>query len=253
MNPSPIRFLGIDPTAGRAPYTWAALDADGRLLALEGGGLDALLAVVDGCDSLVAAVNAPSGLNRGLVRRQMSETQPAAHLRGAEMRLAEYELRQRGISVPPTGSRPQSCPPWMLMGFEVHNALAGRGFALFPVDGAASQRLETNPHAVFCALLGQIPLPRPTLEGRLQRQLALHAEGLGIADPMDFFEEITRHRLLRGHLPMELLHTAEELDALAAAFTAWSVTARPEARLLAGDAGEGQIVLPVGELKDVYR
>jgi hypothetical protein len=112
--------------------------------------------------------------------------------------------------------------------------------------------LETNPHAVFCALLGQLPLPKPTLEGRLQRQLALHAQGADITDPMDFFEEITRHRFLRGILPMEYIYTSEELDALAAAFTAWCVLNRPDEVIAVGEKEEGQLILPVAELREEY-
>jgi hypothetical protein len=252
MKSVPEYFLGIDPTAGRTPYTWAILDADCQLTALEGGNLEALLAAVDGVRSVLAAVNAPARPNLGLVRRKLAAGQPSAHLRGADMRLAEYELRQRGISVPPTGGRPETCAAWTQMGFEVHRQLEARRFALHPDDEAPCQRFETNPHAVFCALLGQTPLPKPTLEGRLQRQLVLHAEGVGIADPMDFFEEITRHRLLRGLLPVERLYAAEELDALAAAFSAWSAANRPDSWLAVGEPEEGQIVLPVRELKDKY-
>lgn len=248
----PEYFFGIDPTAGRNPYTWAVLDADCQLTALGGGDLEALLAALDGCSSALAAVNAPPRPNLGLVRRKLAETQASARLRGADVRLAEYELRERGISVPPTGGRPELCASWMQMGFDLHRQLEGRGFAFHPDEGARCQRLETNPHAVFCALLGQVPLPRPTLEGRLQRQLALHAEGAGITDPMDFFEEITRRKLLCGILPMEFLYTAEELDALAAAFTAWCAANRADSWLAVGDQEEGQIVLPVKALKDKY-
>jgi hypothetical protein len=100
--------------------------------------------------------------------------------------------------------------------------------------------------------LGQNPLPRSTLEGRLQRQLALYEQGLGIRDPMDFYEEITRHKLLKGLLPLEQVYSAEELDAIAAAYTAYTAAHRPEKILKIGDPGEGQIFLPVAELKEKY-
>ncbi len=47
---------------------------------------------------------------------------------------------------------------------------------------------------------------------------------MGIKDPMEFFEEITRHRLLKGVLPEEFIYSAEELDAMVAAFTAYMVS-----------------------------
>jgi hypothetical protein len=112
--------------------------------------------------------------------------------------------------------------------------------------------IETHPHASFCALLDQIPLPRPTLEGRLQRQLVLYEQGLGIRDPMNFFEEITSHRLLKGILPLEQVYTPEQLDALAAACSAWILARHPERTSRIGDASEGQILLPVAEMKSRY-
>jgi hypothetical protein len=101
-------------------------------------------------------------------------------------------------------------------------------------------------------LLGQLPLPKPTLEGRLQRQVALFEHGEGIKDPMEFFEEITRHKLLHGIFPMELVYAAEELDALIAAYLAWCVINSPQDMIFIGDKQEGQIALPVAGLKENY-
>ena len=114
------------------------------------------------------------------------------------------------------------------------------------------QWLETHPHAAFCTLLGQIPLPKPTLEGRLQRQIALYEQGIGIIDPMEFFEEITRHKLLHGTFPMELVYASEELDTLMAAYMAYCVVNCPQETMLIGNQQEGQIVLPVPSLKERY-
>jgi hypothetical protein len=138
------------------------------------------------------------------------------------------------------------------MGFQLHNQLRGLGFLPFPGGDSPRQLFETNPHAVFCTLLGQVPLPKPTLEGRLQRQLVLHGKGEEINDPMEFFEEITRHKLLRGSLPINIIYNPEELDALAAAYTAWSVVNSPEEVTILGEKEEGQIILPIQGLKEKY-
>ena len=74
---------------------------------------------------------------------------------------------------------------------------------------------------------------RQSLEGRLQRALILYEEGLQIPDPMDFFEEITRHKLLQGVLPAENVYTSRQLDALVMAYVAWmagSLDENPGAR-----------------------
>jgi hypothetical protein len=126
------------------------------------------------------------------------------------------------------------------------------GFISYPSENAAHQWMETQPHAAYCSLLGQLLLPKPTLEGRLQRQLILYEQDMGIKDPMEFFEEITRHRLMKGVLPMEFIYSAEELDALVAAFTAYLTVNQPSEVVWIGDKEEGQIVLPVSGLKEVY-
>jgi hypothetical protein len=249
---TPGIYLGIDPTASHFPYTWAVLDEDCHLLALTGGEAGELLAFLEGQSSCLAAINAPAGPNRGLVRTKLMQAQEAANLRGADMRLVEHLLRERGISVPPTPSRRENCAAWMQMGFLLHESMAQAGFTRFPGGEAGRQWIETNSHAAFCTLLGKIPLPKPTLEGRLQRQLAIHEKGGDIGDPMEFFEEITRHKILHGSLPMEYIRTAEELDALVAAFSAWMVINLPGETMLLGDGEEGQMVLPVKALVDHY-
>jgi hypothetical protein len=82
--------------------------------------------------------------------------------------------------------------------------------------------------------------------------LILHEQGLGIQDPMDFFEEVTRHRLLKGLLPLVNLYQASELDALAAAFTAYTAAKHPNQISMVGTPDEGRIIIPVPELKQKY-
>jgi hypothetical protein len=112
--------------------------------------------------------------------------------------------------------------------------------------------METHPFACFCALTEGIPFPKPTLEGRLQRQSILFDKGLRINDSMSFFEEITRFKLIKGILPFDVIHTPEQLDMMVAAYTAWLGVNRPEEVTQIGDKEEGQISLPVSELQEKY-
>ncbi len=252
--PTPsIIFVGVDPTAGRHPFTFAALDQGCQLVALAAGEADQVLAFLTSQPAAIVAVNAPPHPNRGLVRRMLEkQSLSAGHLRGADMRVAEYELHECGISVSPTPSRPETSPAWLQMGFDFYRRLDDFGFEQYPSANASHQWLETHPHAAFCALLGQLPLPKPTLEGRLQRQVALYEQGMGIKDPMGFFEEITRHKLLRGTLPTQCIYAAEELDTLVAAYMAYCVINYPQEVVFVGDQQEGQITLPVARLKERY-
>jgi hypothetical protein len=246
-------FIGIDPTAGRSPFTFAALDDERNLLALSEGELEDVLTFVGNFPAATVAVNAPSKVNAGLVRKRLEkQTLTPGSLRGADLRLAEADLRARGISVSATPSREETCPGWVQLGFALYKRLAKMGFKQHPHEGVELLWLETHPHACFTALLGQIPLPKPTLEGRLQRQIVLHDAGLRVKDPMDFFEEITRHRLRLGVLPVDLIYPPEQLDALAAAFTAWMSVTRPSETMQLGEKEEGFVVLPVAELKEKY-
>ena len=246
-------FIGIDPTAGRQPFTFAALDQERHLLALSAGDVDELFAFMNDHQAAVVAVNAPPRPNHGLVRKSLEKQHLAlGQLRGSDLRLAENDLRERGIHVSPTPARVELCPTWMQMSFDLYRRLEENGYSQYPAEQAAHQWVETHPHAAFCTLLERVPLPKPTLEGRLQRQIALYERGLGIKDPMGFFEEITRHKLLQGFFPMEIVYAPEELDALMAAYMAWCVINCSQETILIGDAEEGRIALPVASLKEKY-
>ena len=56
---------------------------------------------------------------------------------------------------------------------------------------------------------------------------------------MEFFEEITRYKLIQGILPLENLYTSKELDALVAAFVAWMTVNKPGQFII-----QGEFILP---------
>lgn len=252
---SSTTFIGIDPSAGQRPFAYAALDHELGLLALGQGDIDEVLAFVAGQRAARVGVCAPQRPNQGLmerpgVRENLSPVPRPG--RWTNFRVVEYQLRQHNIRIPQTPGEQESCPNWMQMGFNLFRRLEKLDYYPYPQDEAPRQSLEVYPHACFAVLLGHNPFSKHTLEGRLQRQLILHEQRLDIPNPMRIFEEITRHRLLQGVLPLENLYLPEELDALAAAYTAWSAAVQPERVTLLGDAQEGQIVLPVAELKKFY-
>jgi hypothetical protein len=246
-------FIGIDPASGRKPFTYAALDRDLNLVALAEGEMADTAAFIAGQDSATVAVNAPSSVNRGLVREMTKrEMLTSYQLRRMDLRLAEHELRERGISVVKTPASVELCPVWMQTAFELYRKLTKMGFQKYPQTDSRQQVLETNAHAAYSVMAGQVPLARLSLEGRLQRQLVLYEHGLRIKDPMEFFEEITRYKLIKGVLPTELLYLPEQLDALVAAYVAWLAVYKQEGVFMLGDAKEGRMILPGKELKERY-
>lgn len=248
-------YLGIDPTAGVRPFTYVALDHGLQLLALGQGDLGDVLAFVAGQTAAFVAVCAPQSPNQGLMDRpEVREhlVPPPRPGRWRDFRVAEYLLRQHNIPVPRTPAEREACPGWMKQGFLFFQKLAELGYSVYPEAGTTRQYLEVYPHACFAVLLGRLPLPKHTLEGRLQRQLVLYEQKIHLPDPMMVFEEFTRHRLLQGMLPMDNLYQTEELDALAAAYVAWMAANKPEQITQLGDRREGQIVLPAATLRQRY-
>ena len=248
-------FIGIDPTAGKRPMAYAALDRDLRTLALGEGDLDAVTAFVGGQQAALVAINAPSQPNQGLMKRpELRESlRPVPYPgRWEGFQVAEYLLSQHKIRIPRTKAKVENCPVWMQMGFQLYKRLAGLGFQPYLTPDAPCQVMEVYPHAAYTVLLNSSPFPKNSLEGRLQRQLLLHNQGLHVPDPMRVFEEITRFRLLQGILPLDDLYSPRELDALVAAFTAWVAGTSPEGITAIGDPEEGQIILPSAEFQSRY-
>ena len=237
-------YLGIDPTAGRKPFTYAALDNDLHLTALGRGSLDEVLTFTAGQHQAFVAVCAPRKPNQGMMGRPQVRDQlspPPRPGRWMDFRLVEYLLRQHRISCYKTPSDEKACPNWMKMGFSLYQRLERMGYQPYPAQESALQWLEVYPHASFCCLLGRVPLPKNTLEGRIQRQLVLHQQNIDVPDPVDMFKGITSQRLLQGAWPMERLYSQGELDALVAAYTAWQAATHPEQTTSLGDASEGVV------------
>ena len=252
---SQATFIGIDPSAGEKPFSFAAIDQDLNLLALGGGSLPEILAFAAGQQSALAAICGPRQPNTGLMSSEemrQSLTPPPNPGRYENFRIAEYLLRLHNINIPQTPGNEEDCPNWMRSAFILFRKMAGFGYRTFKDNESPCQSLEIYPHASFTALLGVLPFHKHFLEGRIQRQLILRECGMNLPDAMRFFEEITRHRLMSGVLPVENLYTASELDALVAAFTAWKAAMQPEQVLRVGHTDEGEIFIPVVDLKPAY-
>lgn len=249
-------FLGIDPTAGKRPLTFIALDQNLHILTIGHGSLEEALAFIAGQSRAVIAVCSPSRTNMGLMKQEeiRQKLSPPPRLgRWTNYRVAEYQLRRMHINIPYTPSEEKDCPRWMKIGFKIFQRIKKMGYKAFPSDEAANQYLEVYPHACYTALLEKNPYPKQSIEGRLQRQLLLYENNINVTDPMRFLEEITRHRIITGSLPMDFILSPEELDALIAAYTAWWVINKPNKYTSVGDPQEGLVFIPVAELKSRYQ
>jgi predicted nuclease with RNAse H fold len=256
MNPV---YIGIDPTAGRRPMSFAVLDDDLDLLQRGQGNLDAILEVVRSHPSAMVAVDAPQSPNAGHMKdpiRRQSYGLPPDSDKWANFKVCEYELRRRGLKLYNTPSEEAAAPKWMQTGFKLYAALRAEGYQPYrPGSAAPKQYLEVHPHAVYAVLLGHLPLRKDSLEGRMQRQIVLFGENVEVPDPMRVLEEITRHHLLEGQLSLPTLWSHDQLDALASAYTAYVAFRHVDRVTSVGDESEGQIILPIGAagFKEKYR
>jgi predicted nuclease with RNAse H fold len=252
-----MRYCGIDVAARRGNQQLVTLHerragGDIELVATfyEPGTVEAVARTVEGFGrgEAVVAVDAPSGHRLDLLA-EGSPVRDELRLpagRYTTMRVCDALLFRRGLPlypVPRSGQAVTSWEQWMYVGFELFAALeplgryapaAGGYYEGLVGDGAIARgRLfETYPDAIFCALLGHRPSPKRTPWGLQQRIAALKLKNIVDADGGLW------HR------------TLDELDACAAAYAAYALTAGVGTWV--GDPQEGVIVLPTQELLPRY-
>ncbi|KAA3642245.1 MAG: DUF429 domain-containing protein [Chloroflexi bacterium] len=253
MDISQHYFIGIEPDAGLRRMAYAALDEDLRPMALGIGDFEEVLAYVGGQKQATVAIAGPPRPNLGLMaeeeRRSSLEPMPAKGT-WKDCRLAEYLLYTRDVQAFVTPAKTSACKAWMRSAFHLYEKLFELGYVNHSKGEVEKRVLEAWPVASYAASMEGELLPKYSLEGRLQRQLTLSNQGLRLPDAMQFFEEITRHRLILGQLPTDVPYGGDELDALALANTAYLCTAQPEEVELLGDVDEGQVAVPRPRMSD---
>jgi predicted nuclease with RNAse H fold len=247
-------YIGIDPTAGIRLSTYAVLNERLKIEKMGRASIEELIEMATGHSSVICAVDAPLGPAKGLLadadyrRRLGLEPNRTSY---STLRVCEYELRKRKIAIYSTPKDPAQAPQWMKEGWRLLDGLRKAGFAEYPRSGER-YLCETYPQAAFTVLVGRRPYSKSSIEGLLQRQLILFEEGVEVPDPMPHLEEWTRHRIKTGQIGREGILDHDSLDALMAAYTAFVVDKEPRHVVALGDTAEGQLVLPVESLKDLY-
>jgi hypothetical protein len=223
------------------------MDVELNLLAISRGEELEVLGYCAGLSSVLVTINAPPRPNTGLMSDPeycKSLTPPPHPGRKINMRVAEYEARLHGLSVPRAPVTIEDSPVWMQAGFNLYESLGNLEYQAFPSEASTRQWLESQAETFFYGLSGVIPLEANTLEGRIQRQLILYERKLPVSDPMDFFEEVTRYRLLHSILPIEKIFSPQELNALVMVYAGWLAINKPENITRLGAPEEGQISVP---------
>ena len=246
MEEKPLFFIGIDPSQRYHPYVYAALDENLHIQAVGTGPLRDVLAFLAGLDSACVAINGPQMVNQGLLDDDEDTNRlfsvPVSKL--GDLRKVEQSLLDEGIQVYRTPAVEANCMMWVKRGFKLFKRILKLGYQPFPHQDKR-HFLETPAEAVFGRLIGGNPLfDSLSLEGRIQRQLILYEQGVAVKDAMDFFEEVTRFRLLKGVLPADDIFEPGELNAIGCAYLAWLMHHKPEKVESMGDKREGEIFLP---------
>jgi len=206
-------FVGIDVSATRG-FDVAVVDDDRRLVLLaKAKTLEAAAVIAQGLPKeSVVAVDAPPGPSRGLVSG------------GKRYRVAEEELHRLGVSLYPVPPDDGTAASWMREGFALFEILAKAGFPVF-YDGAARQGVsfECYPHLTYRTLTGA---------------------SRGSASKIEWSRAALRRRV--AGVPKDA--SQDELDAVAAALTAWFFA--HERFVGYGDPREGVIIAPAPDERD---
>ena len=254
-----MRYCGIDVSANPSNQQLCTLHerrgGEGEGIELvatfyDPGDVDAVARTVLGFGGeAVAAVDAPCGHRLDLLApgAPLRERLALPAGRFERHRVCDALLFRRRLPLYPVPAASQALAKWerwIGVGFAMFGALAPLGLYSPHGDGAVEGHVdhgalrfgrlcETYPDAVFCSMIGHRPPPKRTPWGLQQRIAALRMRGVVDEDGGLW------HR------------TLDELDACAAAYTAFALAGGDGASWV-GDPREGVIVLPVDELLPRY-
>lgn len=247
-------YIGVNPTGRKRGVAYVILDKALHVLKVNSDDPEAIVEVIDRYPRAVCAIAAPIGPNKGLLTTSDYRQRlglPPDKATYANYRVCEYELRRRGIGLRGTPQEMKRVPRWMQASQKLFDGLRTKGFVEHPRPGPR-QICEVHPPSGFAVLIGKRPYPKRSVEGRLQRQLALFEEGVELPDPMLILQELTRHRLMTGQVNLTGLYDHLLLGAFMGAYTAFLVGSEPHNVTTVGDPAEALIVLPTAELKEWY-
>jgi len=245
-------YVGVNLTRGEKSISYAALNHDLEPVTLAQDDYPSLLAYLGGQQQAVVGVYGPAKPNANILVDAERRSQFLIELskgRPGNMRVAEYQLKQHKLPTFQTPASEMDAPLWMRTSFKLYRYLHKAGYQDYFVGCQAERQVvEVMPEVGFRAWMEGDLLPRNSFYGRMQRQLILYDLGIDLPDPMQFFEEVTRYKILQGILPDKAVLNVGMLIALGAAFMAWQTQQESEKIALVGLAQEGQIAVPASVL-----
>jgi hypothetical protein len=244
VNHQRFSYIGIEPLANANAFAFVSLDEQLNLLAIGEGGLKDVFSYLIGQEALLVGVHAPGFLGKPVGQFPLSPDISAPPAKSC--RLCELQAWQESIPVEFTPAKASVFSAASRHGYQLLQMLQRYGFAFYNQNPANKILIETQPAACYYQLINTQPLPEDAFLGRLQRQLILHEHKLPVQDPMDFFEEITRHKIMMGKVSLKSFLLSQELNAMVIAYTAWLFHQQPDRSRLFGNDSDGVLILPSG-------
>lgn len=223
-------------------FSFVSLDDSLSLSAIGEGTFRDIFSFLIGQKKVIVAIHAPAFLGTSHAADLENQTQDAFPAK--EYRTCEYQLWQKNIPCDFTGVKPGRLSAPLRLGYQLIQTLQQYEFSFSNPSAMQRSLIETCPEACYHQLLNTA-IQQESLLWRFQHQLILHKHHLPVQDPMIFFEEITRHKLLTGKVSLENILIPEELNAMVSAYTAWLSHHHPENVASWGDESDGFLVLPV--------
>lgn len=240
-----MNFIGIDVHLHSVVV--AVIDENLNIIEVSNVSFEEAMNKIEAYLPMIISIDAPSSLNKGLMNDEEYRKNIGRKINGHyNKKVSEYELSRRGInpfSTPESMEKVRSRNDlsWMENGFLLYNDLIDKGYMLLNqnnyVDNMGNGIVEVFPHASFSTLAGQLLQNKNTDEGLNQRWLLLQQLGLNNLDSI--MKDVKRK------------DKDDYLDALVAAYTGYEVHSRKGSFI--GDANEGQIALPISDIKESYK
>ncbi len=234
-------FIGVVINSNGRRFFWVALNKHKEILTFQKTSLEKLLVFIKSFPHVTIGLETPAIRSRhgkSVISGLEFYSQPARSPLPAWQEIME----NRNIHPPVISSR-------------VKPDFQAPGIAEFYRQAFMFEHvniIHVNAYCSLCCLLGQNPLPRSSLEGKIQRQLVLAEQGINLPDPMIYFEELTRFKLLHGVLPQKIILPLQEMNGLLCALTVWNTINQSESTLQIGNPPDSSITLPVPELQEKY-
>ena len=217
-------FIGIDPAGKRNKYCMAVLDGDKKIQVLSIEKLHSVYAYLAGVDHCIVGLGSIAKYQH-TERHVCKNPLDKLHF---PVKYAQKEDTRAGVRKT-KNQRPLSDEV-----LTIQKGIQKLEYAPVSDEKQPKRFFLSRTDEVFRQIASGSLLPLGTDASRWQRQLLLLDQEIPLPDVMQYFEEVTRFRILQGNLPEEMIYQHAELNAILLSWLGWLATFEP-ARVLVTD------------------